>query len=183
MAVQNIEFSSALGVAFDVGHIRKLENTDPLETETLKPEGRARFNNLLCCFFYGRWPDKYIKFRHILSSKEGEFIIGNPSSCKIKYYEFEGLSGEKYLIDGKGGIYVNENGNPLLLITQIADSKGNECYEHICYFELDEESVIPPGMNKDLSDDSLCYPRLEQDKKDLVKGKELYSGPMFHGGI
>lgn len=44
MAVQNIEFSAALGVAFDVRRIRKLENTDPLETETLKPEGRARFN-------------------------------------------------------------------------------------------------------------------------------------------
>ena len=39
-------------------------------------------------------------------------------------------------------------------------------------------------MNEDLSgDDSICYPRLEQDKKDLAKGKELYSGPMFHGGI
>ncbi len=176
--MDNIAISAALGLAFDIGHIREYKCID--HDKRFVPEDlQQRYSDYLCCFLYTRFPDKYIKYRHVLHSKDGDFITGNPESCRLKSYEFEGICGEKYMIPWNG-FYLNEKGNPLVEILKIKESDGSDCIKKICCLELDEKSILPADKEDILEDDSICYPRLEQDKKDLKNGKELYSGPMFH---
>ncbi len=160
---------AALSIGFDAGHTllpynqdgipnRWIKNIDPLSREDSERKRKKAVQNVLY-FLQSRFPSS--RTFHIGTEKySGDHYILNKNyrACRI---EFPSILGDRtYII--RPEIYSMPNGKAVLRIKE----KGGD---YIGFFVITDESRSLPDIEEILSDETLMYPALSEQRKIILK--------------